>query len=182
MTRTLGERLRRRTLLIGVGVLKFVALPWAMSARNALYRGLLKSMGPQSNVTDGVTILTPENISVGRRVSIHEYSLLDGSGGIAIGNDVAIANSCVIISSSHVFDDPDRPIKDQGLTYAPVSIGNDVWLGSRVSVMPGVTIGDGSVIGAGAVVTKDIPPYSIAVGTPCRVVRSRARKKEETSA
>ncbi|MCW2490757.1 MAG: acetyltransferase, partial [Frankiales bacterium] len=76
----------------------------------------------------------------------------------------------------------DRPIKDQGITKSPIRIGADVWLANKVTVVRGVHIGDGSVVGANAVVTSDLPPYSIAAGVPARVIRSRLDDHEANSA
>ena len=82
------------------------------------------------------------------------------TGTVTIGNDVMMGPEVIVYTSGHRFDRTDISMMDQGFTEAkPVTIGNDVWLGRRVIIMPGVTIGDGCVIGAGAVVTKDIPPY-----------------------
>lgn len=91
-----------------------------------------------------------------------------------IGNYVMMGPEVVIYSSNHKMDNNGIPMCKQGFQEVkPVHIGNDVWLGRRVMIMPGVTIGDGCVIGAGAVVAKDIPPYSVAVGNPARVVKIR---------
>ncbi len=99
------------------------------------------------------------------------------TGPIKIGKDVMMGPEVVIYTSGHKFNRTDIPMMDQGFTEAmPVTIGNDVWLGRRVIIMPGVTIGEGCVIGAGAVVTKDIPPYSVAVGVPARVIKNRLCK------
>ena len=80
----------------------------------------------------------------------------------------------IVYEQNHNFDRVDIPMCQQGFQpVEPVHIGNDVWIGRRVIILPGVTIGDGCVIGAGAVVAKDIPPFSIAVGNPCRVIKNR---------
>lgn len=95
-------------------------------------------------------------------------------GPVTIGNDVMMGPEVVIYTSGHNFDRTDIPMMEQGFTNAEsVTIGNDVWIGRRVMIMPGVTIGDGCIIGAGAVVTKDIPPYSVAGGVPARVLKKR---------
>ena len=95
-------------------------------------------------------------------------------GPVTIGNDVMMGPEVVIYTSGHRFDRTDVPMMDQGSDEPkPVTIGNDVWLGRRVMIMPGVTIGDGCVIGAGAVVTKDIPPYTVAAGVPAKVIKKR---------
>ena len=98
---------------------------------------------------------------------------------VTIGDDVLMGPDIVIMTTAHAFEDPDRTIREQGaLPVEPVVIGDDVWIGTRAIVMPGVTIGDGAVIGAGSIVTRDIPPMSIAVGNPARVLRRRGEKRD----
>jgi acetyltransferase-like isoleucine patch superfamily enzyme len=115
-------------------------------------------------------------ISVQDGASINIRCFLDGNGGVEIGADVLLSPGVQVISGNHVFDDPKVPIRFQGTTYGKVSIGKDCWLGTNVIVVPGVTVGRGSVIGAGAVVTKDIPEFSIALGVPAKVVGHRGLK------
>ena len=80
----------------------------------------------------------------------------------------------VILTLNHEYSDIHKPIGWQGMKpRKKVTIGNDVWLGQRVMIMPGVTIGNGSIVAAGAVVTKDIPPYSIVGGVPAKVLKNR---------
>ena len=91
-----------------------------------------------------------------------------------IGDNVMMGPDVIIYSRNHKMERNGKPMCKQGFQdIKPVHIGNDVWLGRRVMIMPGVTIGDGCVIGAGAVVAKDIPPYSVAVGNPAKVVKTR---------
>ena len=88
-----------------------------------------------------------------------------------MGTDVTI------ITRNHRFDRTDIPMMEQGFEEErPVYIGNDVWIGDRALILPGVHIGDGSIIAAGAVVTKDVPPYSIVAGVPARKIRDRFEK------
>ena len=83
----------------------------------------------------------------------------------------------IIITRNPRFDRTDIPMMEQGFEEErPVYIGNDVWIGDRVLILPGVHIGDGSIIAAGAVVTKDVPPYSIVAGVPARKIRDRFEK------
>ncbi len=127
-----------------------------------------------------IGVLLQGNVTIGRNCSIQAYSNIvgygtpDSPGGlIAIGNDVRIASHAILIAGNHRFADPDKPIRMQGVEFAPITIEDDVWIAGRVNITAGVTIGRGSVIGGGSVVTKDIPPYSVAVGVPARVIRRR---------
>lgn len=98
-------------------------------------------------------------------------------GTVRIGDNVMMGPEVVIYTSGHKHDRVDIPMIAQGSDEErPVVIGNDVWIGRRAIIMPGVTIGDGCIIGAGAVVTKDIPKYSIAGGVPAKVIKSRLCK------
>ncbi|MCP5136685.1 MAG: acyltransferase [Gammaproteobacteria bacterium] len=114
------------------------------------------------------------HVNVGADSWLGPFCLIYGNGGVDIGNNVLIAAHSSINTVSHHADRTDIPINNQGIYTDPVVIEDDVWLGLNVSVLQGVRIGKGSIIGAGAVVNKDIPPYSIAVGIPARVIRQRA--------
>jgi len=112
-------------------------------------------------------------IHIDEQVSIGEGSFVDGNGGIEIGKDSLLARGVVLLTGNHIYKNREVPIRFQGTETAKVKIGQDVWLGAHVVVLPGMTIGGGSVIASGAVVTKDIPDYSLAVGVPARVVGKR---------
>ncbi|MFK4086615.1 acyltransferase [Kribbella sp. NPDC020789] len=91
---------------------------------------------------------------------------------VEIGDHCMLANGCFVTDSNHRFDDPERPVPWQGFdSKGPTRIGDNVWLGANVVVTSGVTIGERCVIGANSVVTRDIPPYSIAAGAPAKVLR-----------
>lgn len=93
---------------------------------------------------------------------------------VSIGNDVLMGPDVVIMTTSHETSDINVPIRLQGKTEdKPVKIGDDVWVGTRVVILPGVTVGRGAIIGASAVVTKDVPPYSVVAGVPAKVVKWR---------
>lgn len=131
-------------------------------------------IGDRTRIKSGA-ILAPRDgfIDIGDGCSVNPFCVLLGYGGITIGNNVRIATGCTIVAFSHLFDDPDTPIIDQGNSWQGVTLEDDVWLGTGVRVLDGVTIGRGSIIGAGSVVNKSIPPNSIAVGVPAKVVRAR---------
>lgn len=115
------------------------------------------------------------HIMLGDRCSVNPFCFLNGFGGLTIGNDVRIASNAVLLSSSHRHDDVDVSMHSQGVERRPTVIEEDVWIGAHVVVTGGVRIGAHSIIGAGAIVLKDIPPFSVAAGVPARVVRARAR-------
>lgn len=110
-------------------------------------------------------------ISIGRNGLIGEYTVIRGQGGVEIGDRVYTSPFTQIIAVNHVFDDPERPIIEQGITAEGIHIEDDVWLGSGAIVTDGVRIGKGSVVAAGAVVTKDVPPHSVVAGVPAKVIK-----------
>lgn len=131
-------------------------------------------IGRHCSIHDYAKILTyGGNIEIGDNVSIHPYCLFHGNGGLKIGNDVRIAPHVVMLASNHIFKDKDTPIRLQGVEAKGIVIEDDVWLGVNCIVLDGVTIGRGSVIGAGSVVTKSLPEYSVAVGMPARIIYKR---------
>jgi len=94
---------------------------------------------------------------------------------VEIGDHCMFANGCFITDADHRFDDPNRPVPWQGFhTKGPTRVGDNVWCGANVVITSGVTVGERCVIGANSVVTRDLPPYSIAVGAPARVIRQIA--------
>ncbi len=117
----------------------------------------------------GSQIIMGNNISINHHVFINA----DCGGKITIGDNVIIGPMTILRASNHNFDDPDAPIRSQGHKPGAIHIEDDVWIGASVVVLPNVTIGRSSIIGAGCVVTKDIPAYSVAVGNPAKVIRSR---------
>ena len=110
-------------------------------------------------------------IRIGNNCTINRNSMI--MGNVIIGNDCMIAPDCVVVGSNHIFSDVNRNIKSQGISSKGIIIEDNVWLGAKAVVVDGVSIGSGSVIGAASVVTKDIPQNSIAIGNPCRVIKTR---------
>jgi acetyltransferase-like isoleucine patch superfamily enzyme len=131
-------------------------------------------VGPWCWIGDGVALRSHVGrVTVGTKVVIGGGTTLNSHLDVSIGDGALIADDVHITDFDHRTDRLDVPIKDQGIVASPVRIGADVWLGRGVTVLRGVDIGRGSVIGAHSVVTRDIPPYVVAVGSPARVVRSR---------
>ena len=118
-------------------------------------------------------------IRIGENTSFNSNVHINSSvcGEILIGNDCLIGSNVVIRTAGHNFERLDIPIRNQGHICKNIIIENDVWLGANVVVLGGVTIGKGSVIGAGSVVTNNIEEYSVAVGVPAKVIKSRLQNK-----
>ncbi len=110
------------------------------------------------------------NIEIGENFCANHNLLILDSARVKIGDNVLIGPNCSFYTSSHPIDYQQR---SHGAEYAqPITIGNNVWIGGNVVVLPGVTVGDNSVIGAGSIISKDIPKNSVAVGNPCKVIKS----------
>ncbi len=114
-----------------------------------------------------------DGLSIGSYSSIGVESYIGCSGQIIIGNYVMIGPKITIIAENHKHDRKDIPMLLQGVIRKGVTIEDDVWIGANVTILDGIKIGKGSIIGAGSIVTKDIPQYVIAVGCPARVIKSR---------
>jgi acetyltransferase-like isoleucine patch superfamily enzyme len=112
-------------------------------------------------------------ISLGANCYLGPNCVLFGAGGIEIGEAALISPGVVITSHQHSFRRSDQDIRHQPLRFDRVVVGRDVWIGANATILPGVHVGPGSVIGAGAVVTNDIPPGVVALGVPARVSSER---------
>lgn len=132
-------------------------------------------IGEGTNIDSYAKIKVANNgyVKIGKNCSIHSFCVIYGDGGVTIGNDVRMATHTVIVPNNHRFDDVAKKIVDQGVEYKEIKIGDDVWIGAHVTILAGVTIGAHSVIAAGAVVTKDVPEYSVVGGVPARIIKSR---------
>ncbi|MEA5602809.1 acyltransferase [Nostoc sp. UHCC 0252] len=156
----------------GVYIFKGVRIDGKGHDNNRIY--LENGVILERNVLIGA--LNNTSIHIGEDTFIGPGVCIGGPGNIKIGQNCLIAAHTAIYANNHNFADPTEPIKYQGVTCKGIVIEDDCWLGHGVKVLDGVTIGRGSVIGAGAVVTKDIPPFSVAVGVPARVIKNRDGK------
>jgi len=109
-------------------------------------------------------------IYIGKGCIIGERNIIRGSGGVEIGDHVLTGPGVQILSSNHLFGDPERPIMDQGVSAEGIAIEDGAWIGAGAIVLDGVRIGRNSVVGAGAVVTRSVPAYAVAVGSPAEIV------------
>jgi acetyltransferase-like isoleucine patch superfamily enzyme len=142
--------------------------------RDGLRLGARVNIGAYSRLIVGTDVARPgSHIHIDDGCGIGEYSSVGGSGGVSIGKNTIIGQYFSAHPENHNFKDLSRPIREQGTTRKPIAIEEDCWLGARVTVLGGVTIGRGSVIAASSVITHDVAPFSIVAGIPGRVVGSR---------
>lgn len=124
-------------------------------------------------VLEGVQIDKPSLLTIGDRVSINRLCTINAGGGVSIEDDVLIGPGVVIYSQNHRFSDATLPISSQGYSYAPVVIKKGAWLCANSIILPGVVVGEGAVVAAGSVVTKNVDDYSVVAGNPAKFLKSR---------
>lgn len=174
-------------------------IKWAFSAISLFFRRLYLTFlgvkfGRNLILKGRIDVTSPENIELGNNVKlgkevylgawakaklvignnsyIGRWTIILAHQSVIIGNDCSIAPGCHITDVNHGIK-PGVLIREQALVAAPLNIGNDVWVGAGSSILPGVTIGDGAVVGARSVVTHDIPPNAIVAGAPAKILRYR---------
>lgn len=131
------------------------------------------SVGKNLIIYRGIRIHCPEHLSIGNNDAMNNDVRINAGGNVRIGNNVIIGPRVIIHSANHKYDDPSIPIQKQGHIFERVLIEDDVWIGAGAIILPGVKIGKGSVIAAGSVVTKDVPPYTVVAGVPARKIKDR---------
>ena len=170
---TLGESVWYVGFHFAYGLVKYLPTLSGDVLRYAVLKPFLKGLRGWVSFRDNVTIWFPEGVSVDAGSMIGENCFLDGFGGLTIGRDVLIAHNASLISEDHGFASRRVPIRRQAKTTAPIVIEDDVWIGCGARILKGVTVGRGSIVGAGSVVTTDVAPYSIVGGVPARVIEMR---------
>jgi putative colanic acid biosynthesis acetyltransferase WcaF len=142
--------------------------------RAAVLRAFGARLGRGCRVYPGAKIWAPWNLVCGDGACIADGAEVYNPDVITIGERAVVSQGAYLCGATHDYDAPDFP-----LTSAPITIGRGAWVAARAIVLPGVTVGEGCVIGAGSVVTRDMPPRTVCVGNPCRVIRNKANKEQQ---
>jgi acetyltransferase-like isoleucine patch superfamily enzyme len=152
----------------------FIRWPVYGNVLEALSQGRLE-IGAQTLFEPGVWITAPgqARIRIGSGSFLNLGVMVASVELVEIGDHCMFANGCFVSDGAHRFDDPDQPVPWQGFaTKGPTRVGDNVWCGANVVITSGVTVGERCVIGANSVVTRDLPPFSIAAGAPATVLRT----------
>lgn len=137
---------------------------------------LFRKIGFMCYIQPNVFIVHSERIVCGYNFCVNSNSYINGVGGIEIGNNVLLGSGVVISSGEHQYNDSLDPVVLQKIIPKKIIIGNGVWIGANAVIMPGVTLAEGTVVGAGAIVTKSTEPFSVMVGVPARKIKKREKE------
>lgn len=168
---TPSQRLRREIRDWWRALLRAIPGETGCAVRRRLYG--FQAAGPGTRVLSGVIVFSPERMRIGADVGISSGCQFNANGGIVLGDHVRIGPGTIVWSQNHEFQNPDVPIALQGYERAAVTVEDDVWIAAGCIILPGVTLARGTVVAAGAVVTKSTEPYAIVAGVPARQVGHR---------
>jgi len=144
-----------------------------MAIRYIYYKRKCPSLGKRVRIFEDVVLVNAENIRIGRSTFINRSTLIHGRGGVSIGENVLIGPGVFITSTNHGYRRRDKIIQEQGFESQKITIEDDVWIGARSIVLPGVRIRRGAVVAAGGVVTKDVDEYTVVGGNPAGLIATR---------
>ena len=142
-----------------------LALPFTDEWSSLMKELFYNQIGENSIVNNGLTVVLPKNVTIGSGVTVMNGALMMAAGGITIEDKVLIAANVKLITNNH--DPYERDI----LTCRPILIKEGAWVGAGATILPGVTVGKYAIVGSDSVVTKDIPDYAVAGGTPAKVIK-----------
>ena len=142
-----------------------LALPFTDEWTSLMKELFYNQIGENSIVNNGLTVVLPKNVTIGSGVTVMNGALMMAAGGITIEDKVLIAANVKLITNNH--DPYERDI----LTCRPILIKEGAWVGAGATILPGVTVGKYAIVGSDSLVTKDIPDYAVAVGTPAKVIK-----------
>lgn len=159
---------------IGIHLPSSITSNTSKKIRHWMVRHFAASCGKNVNIEHGAEI--DSGLRIGNNSGVGICCV--AAGEVYIGDNVMMGPECVFLPHSHKYDRLDIPMCEQGFDEPkPIHIGDDVWIGTRVIFMPGITVGSHCIVGAGAVVTKDVPDYAVVGGCPARILRMRNEKQ-----
>ena len=150
-----------------------LALPYTEEYFSTMNELFYNQIGKNSVVSNQLTVVLPKNVTIGSGVTVMNGALMMAAGGITIEDKVMIAANVQLISNNH-----DPYVRDV-ITCRPILIKYGAWVGAGATILPGVTVGKYAIVGANAVVNKDIPDYAVAVGSPAKVIKYLDKEKFE---
>ena len=146
---------------------------YGLLLRYLYFKSISLKCGENVFIGENVWLFSPDKIECNKNVSIHPMCYIDATGFIEIGDDVSIAHGVTILSTTHKFVDVNVNIKDQRIEEKKTIIENNVWIGAKATILSGIRVGRGSIIGANSVVTHNVPENSVVGGVPARVIKKR---------
>lgn len=175
-------RIRLRWFAIGVAEHVGMRLPGGVIG-NALRMMLFRMFGAKIKwplrIDSGVWVRFPGGLTAGKGLTVSRWSVLNCAGGLRFGDDCLVGYGAYIGTAAHVVpEDAHEPVARAGHAFRPVTIGSGCWIGAHACVLPGVSLAEGCVVGAGAVVTKSFGPGSVVAGVPARVIRVRGTESQ----
>lgn len=154
------------------GLVKYLPSPIGDILRYIIVKPFIRKIG-KVRIYEGVTFWYPYRIKIGNNVTLNEWIYLSGFGEIEIEDNVRIGHRVSILTTDHIFTDRKKPIYQQGLIASKVKICRNSWIGCNATILKGVTIGEGAIIATGAVVTKNVPSFTIVGGVPAKILAKR---------
>lgn len=155
-------------------LLKYNSFNFGIKLRSLLYKKFFKNFGVNIQIKDGVTFKYPSEIEIGNNCVIGEYCYIVGKGGLQIGNDVLIGSGTKIVTSEHNFTNMSFLIREQGLSFVPIRIENNIWIGFNVVILAGSKISEGSIVGANSLINRSFHEKNIILfGSPAKVYKER---------
>lgn len=155
-------------------------VPYALGSkhiRRFCAKLMFEHCGKGVNIEHGAFLASGKDIEIGNNSGVGIDCRI--TGPLSIGDDVMMAPGVSIVTQNHEISDTEIPMRLQTAEKKKVTICDDVWIGTNAIILPGITVGKGSVVAGGAVVTKDVPPYTIVGGNPARIIRKRKEETEE---
>lgn len=149
-----------------------------LKLRALFWKIFFKHLGTNVQIGSSCKFVNPGRITIGNNVLINHHVEMEATGGgITLGNFILIGMHAKFINANHAFDDWRKPMSVQGIVPSKIILEDDIWIGMHAIILPDVTVGRGAIVAAGAVVTKDVPPYAIVGGVPAKIIKYRFDKE-----